>query len=267
MLIVKANTQDKLKERAMFTKNLLNACIILIALCLAIGCDDDKVVVPPESRTYSVKLNYSTGAPVPGATVNIRTPDRTFSDITGSDGRASVTIPNSVSLPANVITTIEQSSIMPEGRTFSGAVNTNSSRTITCVNAPSRILVREVRLHHTGDDHFGGSENSQLQIRSEGTSISFSFSLSSIPNGMPHIRFYARGVQRSTEIKINGITTDRFINSPVDGSLGRYSFQLTANPRTVFRTGSNVLTIKSGYQSDINDWDDIEFCALLLYYP
>jgi hypothetical protein len=244
--------------------NLAVGIVALLTLVIA-GCE--KASEPEPCRRYSITVNNSYSSPIEGASVSIQTSSGTYRENTSSKGKATLTIPNDVSLPEYVVLTIDHSSIMPEGRSYSGDENTSVSKSITCSRAPSRILVKDVTLHHTGDDNYGGSENSQLQIPTEGKSISYSFNLSSIPSSMPHIRFFARGVQYKTEVIINGITTDRFIDSPSDGSLGRYSFQLTADPYTVFRVGNNTLTIKSGVRESDGDWDDLEFCSLLFYYP
>jgi hypothetical protein len=166
-----------------------------------------------------------------------------------------------------VIATVDHSSIKPHAASVPGAKNSNNNKSITCEAAPSRVLVREVKLHHLGNDYYTGPENSQLQIVTEGVELSYSFYLSSIPSSMPYIRIFARGVQCRTEVKINGISTDYLGESTANGDLSRYSFRLTANPATVFKIGTNYLRIRTGYYSEHDPWDDIEFCSLLLYYP
>lgn len=246
-------------------KNFLFGLTLLLVAAF-ISCDK-KPTQPENARVYAVTLKTSSSSPVSGATVSIQTREGEYRSATDKDGEAQIAIPNEVALPAFVIVTADHSTIMPEGRSLPGAQDSNTNRTITCEPAPSRILVREAALHHVGDDHYTGDPNSQLQISTEGVRQSFAFSLSGIPGSMPYIRFFARGIQRRTKIQINGVTVNHLGDSSADGDLSRYSFQLTANPATVFRTGTNVLTVETGYDSSIDDWDDIEFCGLLLYYP
>lgn len=246
-------------------KDFLFGLTLLLAAAF-IGCDK-KPTQPENSRVYAVTLQTSSSSPVRGAAVSIQTAAANYGATTDDDGKAQIAIPNDVVLPAFVIVTADHSSIMPEGRSLPGAQDSNTSRIIICEPAPSRTLVREAALHHIGDDHYTGDPNSQLQISTEGVRQSFAFSLSGIPGSMPYIRFFARGIQRRTKIQINSITVNHLGDSSADGDLSRYSFQLTANPATVFRAGTNVLTLETGYDSSIDDWDDIEFCGLLLYYP
>lgn len=247
-------------------KNTLRIGLLLLFVLAAASCEKNPVQTE-SMRVYTVTLNTVSSSPVSNATLSLRAGDKQYVVATDQNGKADLTIPNDVELPPFAIITADHASIMPEARTFSGAINTNARRTITCEPAPSRVLVREVNLHHIGDDHYSGDPNSQLQIPAQGVRLSFAFNLSGIPNRMPNIRFYARGIQRRTQIKINNITVDYLGNSSADGDLILYSFQLTANPSTVLRVGTNVLTIETVYYEANVDWDDLEFCSLLLYYP
>lgn len=248
-------------------KNLtLSSALLLAAIAFSQICCQKDPTKPENSRVYTVTLQIAS-TPVRGASVSIETESNQYVATSDENGKAELAIPNEVPLPPLVIVTADHSSIKPEARALPGSQDSDVSRSITCEASPSRVLVREAALHHIGDDDYGGEPNSQLQISTEGTRLSFTFNLASIPSSMPYIRVFARGIQYPLQIKINGITTDRFGNSPSDGDLGRYTYQLTANPATVFRAGSNVLTLESYYRTNEDDWDDLEFCSLLLYYP
>lgn len=227
---------------------------------------DQQPTTPENIRSYSFLIQTGSSL-IQGAIVSIQTKQQNYSATTNNKGKCEISITNTVSLPDFLIATIDHSSIMPHAITVPGAKNSNSNRSINCESIPSRVLVREVELHHLGNDLYGGPENSQLQIPTEGIQLSYSFYLSSIPNSMPYIRIFARGVQCRTEVKINGITTDYMGDSAANGDLSLYKFQLTANPATVFKTGTNNLTIRTGAYNEQDPWDDIEFCSLLLYYP
>ncbi len=240
--------------------------IVLIMTTLSLFSCERNPTTPENIRSYSFVIQTSSSL-IQGAIVSIQTSRQNYSGTTNNKGKCEISISNDVSLPEFVIVTVDHSSIKPHALSVPGAKNSNSNKSVTCESAPSQVLVREVTLHHIGDDHYAGPENSQLQIWSEGIEQSFNFYLSSIPGSMPYIRIFARGVQRRIEVKINGIATDYLGNSAANGDLSLYKFQLTANPATVFKRGTNLLSIKSIYDSSCDDWDDIEFCGLLLYYP
>lgn len=250
----------------MFKKKRVLYILMFITLS-QLSCEKDPSK-PENARLYTITLKIDGSSPVNGATVSIQTQYEQFTASTNDKGVAAIDIPNDVALPEKLIVTAAHSSVKPEAITVSGAKDSEENRTISCERAPSRVLIERYQLRHIGDDYYGGPENSQLQIPTEGTSVSYSFYLSNIPNSMPYIRFYARGIQSRTQIKINNITVDYLGNSSLDGSLSRYAFQLTANPGTVLKIGSNTLTIATVYYDpNLNDWDDLEFCSLLLYYP
>lgn len=248
----------------MNSKKFLLMLLIIIELSL-LGCENQSTA-PENVRSYNFIIQ-TTSSYIHGAVVSIKTRQQNYTTTTNNKGKCEISISNEVLLPEFLIVTVDHSSIKPHAISVPGEKNSNSNKTINCESAPSRVLVREARLHHLGDDSYTGSENSQLQIATEGVELSFSFYLSSIPNSMPYIRIFARGVQHPTEIKINGITTDRLNNSNVNGDLSFYKGQLTASPSTVFKKGTNIFSIKTFYRSSFYDWDDIEFCGLLLYYP
>lgn len=220
---------------------------------------------PADSRAYNFSVALNSSA-LSSAVVAIRTTAQNYSASTDGQGKCRITIPNSVDLPAYVIVTVDHSSIKPNAFSVSGSSNANGNKTVNCTNAPSNVLLKEAMLHHLGDDYYTGDPNSQHQLRTEGLSKSFYFNLSGIPSTMPRLQIFARGIQNPTEIILNGIATDYLNNSSSNGDLSQYDTQLTANPQTVLRTGSNTLTIKTGLHNS-SDWDDIEFCGLLLYYP
>lgn len=237
----------------------LSAAIVLAALTVVLfsACE------PEQQRSYSFTVSKN-GTALSGANVSIATSGQHYSVTSDNNGKCKITIPNIVDLPTFLIVNIDHSQIKPFALTVSGAIDAKSNKNIDCEAVPFDVKVRESGLHHLGNDQFGGSANSQLQNSAEGLERSFFFSLNSVPSSMPRLQIYARGVQEPTEIILNGITVDKLGNSDPDGDLSRWDFQLTANPNTVLKAGNNVLTIKTGANGS-SDWDDIEFCGLLLY--
>ncbi len=251
--------------------------ILLSSCCLDGDCDPGPTVDPPppppppvpedvRSYNFTIKRNDLT---ISNASVLIETFDQLFSATTDNQGRCQIKIPNDVSLPTYVIVTVDHSSIRPRAFSVPGATYNISNLSVPCKETPSTVLVKETSLHHLGNDQYGGSANSQHQLPTEGIERSFSFYLSGIPGTMPYLQLYARGIEHPTEIKINGITTNKLGNSSSDGDLSKWDIQLNPDviPSNVFQAGYNTLTIKTGANDASDPWDDIEFCALLLYYP
>ncbi|MFH1118900.1 MAG: hypothetical protein V1775_03700 [Bacteroidota bacterium] len=253
-----------MKTKSYYLSGFAITAITAITFLLS-GCDEDQSVEPDDSRLYKFTVTRSSSV-LANASVSIQTSYQYYHGVTDNQGKCQIKIPNEVTLPTYVIVTVDHNSIMPYALSVPGSDNSNSNKSVNCQNAPSTVLLKEVNLHHLGNDDYGGAPNSQHQLSSEGIEKSFSFYLSSIPGTMPRIQLFARGIEHPTEIKFNGITTDKLENSASNGDLSRYDGQLTANTHTVLHAGNNTITIKTGPNNSSDPWDDIEFCGLLLYY-
>jgi len=221
---------------------------------------------PQAERVYSGHVEYASGGGVSDAAVAIPLDSHTYRASTNNSGSWTIAIPDDVALPAKVIATIDHVSIMPEAESFPGNPGTHSARSSSCTKIVNHVYVKDAGLHHLGNDRYGGSPNSQLQVSTEGLEKSYTFHLDQAPGRMPMIRLYARGIQERTEIKINGISVDYLGDSDSSGGLSRYNFRLTANPSTVLHGGTNTLTIRTGAYTESDPWDDVEFCSLILYF-
>ena len=253
-----------MKTKSLFLLGLTITLTVLIALIFN-GCKKSETEPEPETRSYSFTV-FRSGSALSNSSVSIATKDKYYSATTANDGKCQINIPNYVVLPTYVIVNIDHNSIKPYALSVSGSIDTKTSKTINCQNVPSNVQVRDASLHHLGNDIYGGSANSQLQLPTEALQKSYNFNLANIPTAMPYLHIYARGVEHPTEIILNGITTDYLGNSAANGDLSYWDFKLTANPNTVLKRGNNVLTIKTGENNGSDQWDDIEFCGLLLYY-
>ena len=241
---------------------------MLCIVAAALGCSKNPTNSEVKSsRNYYFTVTDNSSSPIANATVQIPTSSGTYSANTTNDGKCHLSIPNSVILPTYVVATIDNLRFMPEASSVSGESNQSTEKYIRCMSSPNRFYVRQIDLHHLGNDIYDGSANSQLQISAQGSSISFSFYLDQAPGLMPYIRLYARGIENPTRIKINGYTTNTMGNSAANGDLSFYSFRLSGNPAQYFKSGTNILTIETAPTGLSNDpLDDIEFCALALYY-
>jgi len=251
-------------KKIMKKLNLLIAIFLVVIASTSTSCE--KIETEMRSYSFSVSRNNS---PLSNSRVSIATENQDYSVETDNEGNCQINIPNTVALPEYVIATIDHNGIRPYALSVSGAINAKSNIPMNCQNVPSRVLVKQVALHHLGDDIYNGSENSQLQLPAEGSEKSLTFTLTSIPGSMPRLRIYTRGVQRTGQIQINGRIVGTLNESALNGDLSLWDFQLNAAGSSlsqIFRIGNNVLKIKPGLSGGSDTWDDIEFCALLLYY-
>lgn len=244
----------------------LLACAAIVFVAIISACSKDGDSMPDDARSYSFTVTRNNTA-LSNASLKIQTNSQSYSAQTDNTGKCQIKVPNDVSLPDYAIVTVEHNNARPVGFSVPGSRNSQSSRSISCKSLPSVVLVNDASLYHLGNDQYSGDANSQLQKATDGIYKTFSFYLSSIPSQMPHFQIYARGVQHPTEIKINGTITRQLNDSSSNGDIDKYEGQLIGNPSTVLQPGYNTLTIKTGANNPSDPWDDIEFCALLLYYP
>lgn len=244
-------------------KNLKTIFSICAVALMIASCKKEET--NPDTRTYSFTISRNSSA-LANSSVSIATQSQNYTATTDNSGKCKINIPNSISLPTYTIVTIDHSSIKPYCLSVSGAQNAESNIPINCTNVPSIVRFRGVALHHLGNDVYGGSANSQLQLASEGLEKSFSYTLPATPGVMPRIQIYARGIEYPAEIYFNNHLTATLSNSASNGDLSLYDFQLGGNASTIFHTGSNIITIKTGATGLPDAWDDFEFCGVLLYY-
>ncbi len=238
---------------------------LLVLVCGIQACEKPTESEPDDRREFSIRATLGADTPVRGATVRIPLGTRSLSERTGDDGRCTFYFERDEDLPPRLVATIEHASIMPDAVAFDTSGDGDALRR-TCVRRPSTTYVEDVTLHHLGNDRYGGDPNSQLQIPSQGISQTYRFHLDTYPSRMPTIRLYARGIQHPTRIQLNGQTVSRLGDSDPSGGLSRYNFRLGGAPRSVLRPGMNTLTVHTAPYNESDPWDDIEFCALMLYF-
>ena len=263
-------TPKKSKSKNLITKiinimkKIKSIFVILLSLSFLTSCKKTETETEMRSYGFTISRNNSVLA---NSSVSIATNGQNFSATTDNDGKCQINVPNSITLPQYTIVTIDHSSIKPYCLTVSGRINASSNLPINCTGIPSIVRLKEVTLHHLGNDIYSGASNSQFQLSTEGLERTFSYTLPATPGIMPRIQIYARGIENSANIFCNGIPTNSLGNSASNGDLSVYDFQLTGNANSIFHAGNNTITIKSGATGLSSDpWDDIEFCGMLLYY-
>ncbi len=140
------------------------------------------------------------------------------------------------------------------------------SKDITLLsNNPNIVAVNvDPRVHHLGDDNYGGTVNSQFQMRTEGTEYSASFLVTEemLTHSNARVRFMLKGAQEfPNELYINDSLITELEPSPEDGSFGEVYHR---TPPNTFVVGTNTLKIASHYTN--GDYDDFEFANILVEF-
>jgi len=134
---------------------------------------------------------------------------------------------------------------------------------INPIKANEVVLEIEPKVHHLGDDSYSGSVNSQFQKKTEGTSFSKSFDISSAQYnnyGKATLKFKAKGIQSGGQLLVN---SERYnlSSSPSDGSYTTYTIELE---KIDYKQGNNSLQVIS--KSSGSDYDDFEFSNIVLEF-
>lgn len=120
-------------------------------------------------------------------------------------------------------------------------------------------------LYHLGDDHYGGSVNSQLQLPTMGQSKELTFNITQEQlDNYTHARlkFYVRGAQIRNYLYINNTQLGYISSSPYNGSFGRYYWNININ---LLHLGINHFKITSNLYSS-TDYDDFEFTNVMIKF-
>lgn len=134
---------------------------------------------------------------------------------------------------------------------------------INPIKANEVVLEIEPKVHHLGDDSYSGSANSQFQKKTEGTSFSKSFDISSAQYnnyGKATLKFEAKGIQSGGQLRVNSEHYN-LSSSPSDGSYTTYTIELE---KIDYKQGNNSLQIIS--KSSGSDYDDFEFSNIVLEF-
>ncbi|MEK6674686.1 MAG: carboxypeptidase regulatory-like domain-containing protein [Planctomycetota bacterium] len=210
----------------------------------------------------------ATGQPLSGATVRVDVSAGGPSAATTNDsGRFELEVPEvpeffamSASRPGYVplSSNVSRDSVISKNTIVDFRLERLSTDSLAIETVPE--------VHHLGDDHFEGTINSQFQKRAEGAIYITQFELSAEhlatkPERL-ELQLLAKGVQRSHDIRINGISIpNRLDRAPEDGSFGEFTAEVDA---AMLRPGSNTFEIRAGSLG--NDIDDFEFVNVRLQW-
>jgi len=220
---------------------------------------------PDDSRLYKFFVQDIDSIPIEDVLVTIETVDSNYVDSTNREGIAYIIIPNEKALPNKVTAILNHATIMSEPVLLPGNRDTDFDiETTTRINIEGEAL-EEPSLHHLGDGIYSGSANSQLQIPSEGSEISFQFYLLEVSPHGPNIRLYAKGVQYPAKIFFNNFQVAALNPSPSNGDYLEYDFKSPFIVSSYLQLGLNTFTIRAADSPSTDLYDDFEFCCLIIY--
>ena len=187
-----------------------------------------------------------------------------YTTYTDADGRFSLDV-NSELLPSPFLVVVAKSGYVPITANVQKGSNDSFALNESLEAAGQDILVVEVdpALHHLGDDFYGGTINSQFQRRTEGTTYTRSFIVSSVQRNYANatLTLTAKGLQNGNTVLVNGSQIGILDTSPSNGSFGDVTFSFPTN----IMSSSNTLEIKAAFNSS-GDYDDFEFTNALIRF-
>lgn len=220
-----------------------------------------------ERHFSGVVVHDTTGEPVAGALVRIDSDQGDLVEVRTDDEGAFVLQPDFesdfVAVTASRPGFLPHAMNLPIAELERGVVREIRLRPL----ADTVIAIEEEpRVHHLGDNAFGGSINSQFQKESEGLEFSATFTLTGDQiaslGDLAGVSLLAKGLQADNRIRINGeIVRKRMDASPRDGSFG--VFRATFDASWLVH-GENTISIESRRSSG-SDHDDFEFVNVQIH--
>lgn len=243
--------------------------MVLLSGCGAGGDEESSA----DSWIRGGTVTDSAGKPIAGAQINVPL-DKMYSATTNENGQYVLSIPESVSLPGFFAGTIHKQGYITRMTQFSysgGQLNqSDSSPQLTKSTDADIYFPIGLTVVHLGDDNYGGSANSQLQVRTLGLAVSESATLTKEQLSKYkylRISLYARGVEteRCNKITFGNKSSQSqvqdFVATANDGSYTPVSYRFTLSSVS---PGEIAFTIFSGAKncSNSGDHDDFEVTAI-----
>ncbi len=258
-----------------FVKARHAMCCIALALA-ACGGGEQGVDGNPAFVTSGRWLD-ATGAPIPGAVAKVQL-DKEYSAVTGADGGFELKIPQDYKYPEVFAGSISKPGYLPTPIFFT-FIGSNRSSSVEGKSIQTRattvadvVYSSGIGVTHLGDDSFGGSANSQLQLAAVGTFWIDRFVLSAEQKSKFKslcIAMSARGVQSTSNedlisLSRNGAPGSYLVNVMSDSDTsGGYSQITTCFSIATFAANDTIqLQINSGNKRG-SDYDDFEFTNVL----
>jgi hypothetical protein len=257
----------------------MNAGFRLLGLTLSLltmacgGGSDDSLDGEPIYFTEG-RVTDSASAPISGAEVSVVLDTRKFAATTDGNGIYRLKLPQNFSYPSSFVGVVKKSGYLPNLLYFGssgGKPTTSSSTSFTLATATDADVVFEKGLFvtHLGDDSFGGSANSQLQVPASGLAWFDKFAYTAAMKSKYRtlcLSMTARGVQSQS-------SNNDLISVSADGAPGTYAVQTLTDTDVAggysglgncfdvsrFLDGTPVqVQINSGTRNG-SDYDDFEF--------
>ncbi len=154
---------------------------------------------------------------------------------------------------------------IPVTRSFKINANRNFNIDFTTnrIKANEMVLEIEPKVHHLGDDMYGGSINSQFQKNTEGTGFQKTFYITEAQyQNYTHaeLTFSGKGIQYVEDALTLNNKTAYLEQANIDGSYKTYRIYLD---KTSYHQGENSISITSAQDGD---YDDFEFANIIIRF-
>jgi len=207
------------------------------------------------------------GTPIENATVSVPLKDKVYSGNTNRNGEYTLTLPQTAMSP-RFAGTLHKTGFKSETIlcNFSGddLICSGTSPKVTPTTEADIVFPKGLTVIHLGDDSYGGSANSQLQVPSSGLIFEDSVNLTQAQLSKYRyltVSMYARGVQTESTETSNKIAlgtrsdfesgkvvnTQSFVETAADGSFTTVSYRFDLS---VLSPGEITLRIYSGLSAD-----------------
>ena len=232
---------------------------------------------PTVSITGTVLAEDKT--PVQDASVSVNLQDKNYTTKTNSIGSYILELPQDYQFPTFFAGTIQKQGLKPSTILFNYAekklstVSGTNSPTLAVAKDSDVIIPSGLNIHHLGDDSFGGTVNSQLQVAAEGVSWAANAFVYTQELKQKYAKvcfsFNARGVQSTSNKDTISISDASHVGTSLslllDDSLqnGSFSTQDKCFSLSSFPVGSTVSVQVNSKSRNSSDYDDFEFINLM----
>jgi len=230
-------------------------------------------------RRLSGRVTNESGEPISGALLRIEIIQNQFAQEgivqTRSDSDGMYTLHFDLgSLPGSFAMSVATTGYIPQAIFFQkdsmldGTLYNERDIAMQPLLTTTVVIEPEPILHHLGDNKFGGPLNSQFQRTSEGIRYERVFRLtqSQVDHESFILTMNIKGVDSNTKTALQ-INEGTIIDIPTTDSFGNFSpVGFRGFVQDHLRVGENVLYIESGFKSESDDYDDIEFINPLINF-
>ena len=225
---------------------------------------------PPPANAFALfgTVTDEHGRPLSGAKIKLPLVGGDREMLTGPDGGYRLIV-DKTQLPRSFIVLASARGFLPESQNITLDTKRYDSyrHDLRLTTAPKNVVMLEIepKVHHLGDDHYGGAVNSKFQNKTEGKSFKIDFYLDSshLAYDSAALSLVVKGIDRSgaDRIILNSSAEGKLPSSPRDGSFGKLFITI---PKDTLVIGKNTIEIIS--HCGRSDCDDFEFTNMMVEF-